>query len=227
MYLLCKRKIKNAKMQNYLLTALFLFSTLVAVAQEQFVRKEESIFRPALILGFNASQVDGDNIAGYRKFGLNAGAAAFIRLPKNFTFNFEILFSQKGARNSPNQAFMGEPFRLMLDYVDVPFVFNYHDRNSQGNDVAIFGIGVVFTSLVRYKEFRGGREWEYPEGSPYNRLGAEALANLTFVIRQHFGINLRYMYSMTNIVNRKMDFSAMPNQGQRNNYLSLRFMYLF
>ncbi|MDZ4847316.1 MAG: porin family protein [Chitinophagales bacterium] len=213
-------------MNKSILFALLFFSTLSAFAQKPDEKK--SIFQAAVIVGFNATQVDGDQLAGYRKIGANAGGAAFVRLPKNFSFNFEILYSQKGSRSPANQnTYSGESYKLILDYVDVPLVFSYHDKDKMGKDVAIFGVGIALNSLVRYKELRGGGVYEYPEGSPYKRLTAEALGNVTFIFAKHFGINLRFAYSITDIVNRDLDFSTLNNGGQRNNVLSMRGMYFF
>ena len=64
---------------------------------------KEPIFKPMIILGFNATQISGDNIAGYRKYGCNCGIGTFVRLPKNFSLGFEMLFSQKGSHSSINQ----------------------------------------------------------------------------------------------------------------------------
>ena len=198
-----------------------LFSTLCLFAQES---KKESIFKPAIVLGFNATQVDGDALAGYRKFGLNAGGTVFVRLPKNFSVNFEILYSQKGSKKSNNQLNIDAPSKLVLDYVDVPLIFNYHDKDSRGKEIAIFGLGFVFNSLVRFKI-----EDEFGPISnaknPYQRFGLEAAANITFVFAKRFGANLRFTYSLLNIAKDPIAISNLKNNGQRNNVVTLRLMY--
>ncbi len=203
---------------------ILLFSTIGMFAQDA---EKESIFRAAVIAGFNGTQVDGDDLAGYRKFGLNAGGAAFVMLPKNFSVNFEILYSQKGSKRAANQITIPNTLsKLSLDYVDVPLIFNYHDKDARGRDVAIFGIGFVFNSLVRFKA-----EDEYGPvnnaENPYQRFGLEAAANVTFVFAKVVGINLRFTYSITNIVKEPIAISNLRNGGQRNNVFSLRGMYFF
>ncbi|MEX2590268.1 MAG: hypothetical protein WD334_08680, partial [Chitinophagales bacterium] len=37
------------------------------------IKEKESIFQPIIIAGFNAAQVEGDDIKGYRKLGANVG----------------------------------------------------------------------------------------------------------------------------------------------------------
>lgn len=204
--------------------ALLFFSTLSAFSQKPDEKK--SIFRAAVIVGFNASQVDGDDLAGYRKIGLNAGGAAFILLPKNFSVNFEILYSQKGARASNNQLTNDVLKKLSLDYVDVPVLINYHDKDKEGNDVAIFGIGVILNSLVRTK-FEDIYGTLSPDTEIYERFGVEAAANVTFIFAKKFGINLRFAYSLNNIAKEPIPISNLKNGGQRNNLLSMRGMYFF
>jgi len=209
-------------MNKSIVICALLFSTFILFAQDD---KKESIFRAAVILGFNGTQVDGDDLGGYRKFGLNAGGAAFVMLPKNFSVNFEILYSQKGSKKTNNQLFIEAPSKLSLDYVDVPLIFNYHDKDSKGKDIAIFGLGFVFNSLVRYKveDEYGVLDLE----NPYHRFGLEAAANIIFKFAKRFGINLRFTYSITNIAKEPILISNLKNGGQRNNIFSLRGMYFF
>ena len=209
-------------MRKYLIILPFLFSTYLLSAQED---KKESIFQPALIVGFNATQVNGDNLAGYRKMGANVGAAAYIHLPKNLSVNFEILYSQKGSKSGTNELFTDNTktyrsYKLIMDYVDIPILLNYHDK-----DAAIFGIGLVYTNLIRYKEFRG--DYEFPSVNPYKTAGVEFLLNVIFVFKKKIGMNLRYTYSLSNTRKIPTDYPNGTNFTQRNNVLSLRAMYFF
>lgn len=179
----------------------------------------EQIIQPAIILGFNSTQIDGDNLSGFRKFGANGGAGAFIMLPKNFSVNFEILYSMKGSKSSNSEAARyGGDYKLILDYIDIPIGFNYHDKER-----AIFGMGVVLNNLVRYQETFGATKLD----SDYKRFGVEVMANLSFVIKRHYGINFRYQYSITQINNGATATNPFQEGAQRSNILTLRFMYIF
>jgi hypothetical protein len=52
----------------------------------------------AVIAGMNLSQVDGDEVYGYNKVGLNAGASAILPVGKWFSFSIETVYSQKGSK---------------------------------------------------------------------------------------------------------------------------------
>lgn len=179
----------------------------------------EQIIQPSIILGFNSTQIDGDNLSGFRKFGANAGGGAFIMLPKNFSVNFEILYSMKGSKSSKSEAarYNGD-YKLILDYIDIPIGFNYHDKER-----AIFGLGVIVNNLVRYEETFGATKLD----SDYKKLGVEFMANLSFVIKRHYGINFRYQYSITQINNGATATNPFNQGTQRSNILTMRFMYIF
>lgn len=217
-------------MKKSILFHLLFFSTLLAFAQIQDKPNEKkSVFRPALMVGMNATQVDGDDLAGYRKVGLNAGAGVYVLLPRNFSVNMEILYSQKGARTSANQMVQNsDDYKLILDYVDIPLIFNYHDKdNMKEKDVAIFGLGFIVNTLVRNKQLFGGQECVGNDCNEYRKLGLEAVANVIFVFARKFGVNLRFTYSMLNITSKPVDYSNLKNGGQRNNVLTFRTMYFF
>src|SRR5688572_18833955 len=107
-------------------------------------------FRTAAVLGINMSQIDGDNLAGYHKIGLNTGLKSYAMLSEKFSLSFEMLFSQKGARSTtfftPNH-----PVRLTLNYVEIPVEINFHDRES-----AIFSAGLAYARLLSYKRIEAG-----------------------------------------------------------------------
>lgn len=84
-------------------------------------------FRGSLILGFNASQIDGDLTAGYNKLGLLAGVGGGFDFAKKWAFNVELLYNQKG---SQNKFIKGAPelfFNIKTDYIDMPVYISFKD----------------------------------------------------------------------------------------------------
>jgi hypothetical protein len=181
---------------------LFLFHiVLISIAHAQDGSNPESkvkksLFRPFVVAGFNAAQVDGDDVAGYTKLGFNGGIGTFIMLPKNFSVGFELIYSQKGAITTKNtRSPQFDYFKLNIDYLDVPVMISYHDKER-----AIFSLGIIVNNLVRTKEERGYNP--SPIISPdfeYNQLALEGMANVSFHFSKKFGANLRFAYSLTDI----------------------------
>ncbi len=84
-------------------------------------------FGGTMILGFNASQIDGDRLAGYDKLGINAGIGLNYNLKEPWQLNIDFLFSQRGSRSSfiKNKY---EPIRkITLNYLELPVYISYRD----------------------------------------------------------------------------------------------------
>ena len=101
-----------------------------------------------LILGFNASQVDGDQLAGYHKLGLNMGIMGVIPINKKTAISLEILFNQKGSVKNPHPKDpSGSSYKLRIDYLDVPVLLNFKDKEK-----IIFGTGFSYGTRIRFFE---------------------------------------------------------------------------
>ncbi|QNL22178.1 outer membrane beta-barrel protein [Hyphobacterium sp. CCMP332] len=74
------------------------------------------------IAGFNASQLDGDRMAGFNKLGLLLGGSAGVNLKENFKVELRILYSQKGSRFTDKDPV---DLNFRLNYLDFPMVFRY------------------------------------------------------------------------------------------------------
>lgn len=176
--------------------------------------------RAALIGGMNVAQVDGDGISGFRKWGANGGAGAFVNLSKGFHASFEILYSMRGAKRGKNQTATLEG--LSLDYIEVPFMINYNDK-----DKAIFGLGFSWNTLVRSKV----TPEILADDVVFKRSSFDIVGGVTFLIKKRYGINFRYSYSLSSIGTGTQ--AAPGSSGLRltldgklkNNVVGLRFIY--
>lgn len=213
-------------MTKFLILSLaFVFTSLCLFAQEENetstsqIKEKESIFQPVIIAGFNAAQIEGDDIRGYRRLGANVGGGVFIKLPKDFSVAIEILYSMKGAKTSVNQAVNFSDVRISMDYIDLPISANYTLDNR-----IIFGLGAIVNTLVRYNE-----EWDFVvQDYVGSRFGIEFMANATFKFTSWFGVNARMSYSLTNINKGRVILPSGRNVRKRsNNVLSVRAMFFF
>ncbi len=215
---------------HWILSLLLLFFTSVdsIQAQETESSSEFTVFRAFVPVGFNTSQIHGDDLAGFKKFGLNAGIGAHVMFTKNWSASIEILYSQRGASS---HLVVKESFtdwrKIKLDYIDLPILFNYHDK-----DIAIFGLGVTIGTKVRYDEtlVQGGEVIDtlysdVPGGDPYNTFDIAGTANVTFLIKNKYGINLRYTHSFINTGKILFPESNLKNQGHIHQVATVRFIY--
>jgi len=54
-------------------------------------------FQASVLLGTNFSQIDGDELQGFHKVGLNGGIRVVAKLNDRWRIGPEILYSQRGA----------------------------------------------------------------------------------------------------------------------------------
>lgn len=182
----------------------------------------------AVIVGGNFSQVDGDEVYGFNKFGINIGASAIIPLKNNkWSIILENVYSQKGAykKLAPVATDSIPYYKLNLDYVEVPVLIQYNDKN-----VFSFGSGFSWGRLVNFKEVEHGQltSWTTPNG-PYKRDDIQLLADLRFRLSGKFHFNIRYAYSIAKIRTRTYITQA-GNPWERrqfHNLVTLRVIYIF
>ncbi|NTW32829.1 MAG: PorT family protein [Bacteroidetes bacterium] len=173
-------------------------------------------------LGFNASQVDGDEVFGYHKYGLNVGPLAIIPVGKYFSFSLETLYNQKGSYQRPQRddSLSGE-YKLILNYVDVPVLFRYTDK-----DVFTFGTGFSWGKLVDFREWEHGRRviWNTPYG-PYKTSDVNVLIDAQFKLLTGLSFDFRYAYSVAKL--RTRTFLTGEVRKQFNNIITFRLVYVF
>ena len=207
---------------------IFLFSFFVSI--ESYAQRIQG----AVIGGLNLSQVDGDEIYGFNKLGANVGLGAIVPFKERFIMSLEILFNQKGSyqgkqyesTDSSGKEFNGK-YKLSLDYLEVPLLFLYNDKN-----VITAGGGFSYGRLVSVKEFEHGEQvlTTTLNDGPYDRNDFNILADVRFRVYKKLKLNVRYAYSLAKI--RTRDFYDLrgiyqSTRNQYNNVVSFRLIYMF
>ncbi len=187
-------------------------------------------FQGAMIVGLNVSQVNGDEVIGFRKLGANAGVAAILPFAGKWDVTLETLFNQKGAYQRENSGNPDFPYKytLRLNYVEVPVLVHFNDRN-----ILTAGLGLSWGRLVSFKEKReydGVVYKPYADSVAFNDNDFNILADIRFRLWQRLHLNLRLGYSLASI--REREFFSALNQDrwtreQYNYTLSLRLIYIF
>ncbi|MDX1476945.1 MAG: porin family protein [Saprospiraceae bacterium] len=90
----------------------------------QISRQQKSIFGLSALAGVNLTQVDGDNFAGFDKFGLAAGLKGIIELNRHFDLNVELIYSEKGSRFESAQSIARgtKDRQIKLSYAEIPML---------------------------------------------------------------------------------------------------------
>ncbi|MBC7865090.1 MAG: PorT family protein, partial [Bacteroidia bacterium] len=121
--------------------------SLFLITLNSFSQEEGASFFIRPTIGLVGSQIDGDQLAGYRKAGALAGAMVGRNFTDKFTASFGLLFIQKGARKNANvEAGDYLTYRLNINYIDVPFQFT---KKFRALDLYA---GVTYSQLISHKE---------------------------------------------------------------------------
>lgn len=223
-------------MKRSLFTRLLITFTLLVVfsfgAKAQFIKG-------AAIAGFNLSQVDGDEVYGYKRIGANLGLAAIIPFGENWDLTVEALYSQKGSYDKYRygvydlKEIEGElyiykkygSYDLRLDYVEIPVLIHYTDKNVIGG-----GVGISYSQLLSSSQ----KEFGYDVGTElyggdYKKNDLSILADFKLRMYKNFWLNARYSYSLSPIKQREFRDNKWEvyKEDQFNNTVTLRLIWIF
>ncbi len=199
----------------------------------------------AISAGINLSQVDGDQVYGYNKVGLNIGPSAIIPFGKNkqWSVTLELLFSQLGSRQKNVNAkadtvYLTHPkyydgYRLSLNYVQIPVIVHFTDKRFIAG-----GVGFLYGRLVgvsEYEDYDDNRGFVRQDSTtlrgPYSLSDVEVLAEARVRVYQGLWFDVRYSYTMFPIRTREFQNqyfrNTFFNRKQYNNVITIRLVYIF
>lgn len=224
-------------MRKILLSITILFCCHLSLDAQKFIG--------SLIFGGNTTQIEGDEIYGYRKFGFNAGGAVTLALNKKQTWfaTVELLYTQKGSHrkalvdsmkywdteNIDNSVPYNKrvKYHVALDYVEVPLLVHYEDIRTGW----AFGLGFSWARLVRVKELENGFTLNTNLNSgTYKKDDWSVVADLKFKLYKNLKMNIRFQYSMVPIRIREFTYvqtGEVRTRKQYNNVVTLRLIYSF
>jgi len=188
------------------------------------------IIKGEAILGMNLTQVDGDEVYGFKRVGANVGAGVLIPFGKKgrWDASFEALFSQDGAYQSPQyDDSLSYEYKLHLNYAQIPVLVMFTDK-----EFISFGAGFSWGRLVGVQEWEHGQRVDSTtlNSGTYDKNDYCILADIRIRIYKSLKFNLRYQYSLTSIRTRDY-FNPITGQSwtrnQFNNVISFRLIYVF
>jgi hypothetical protein len=193
----------------------------------------------AINAGINLSQVDGDEVYGYKKVGFNGGPSIIIPFGKNgkWSVTLEMLFSMNGAyqKGSPAQPDTIAPdtnvpahyygYKLNLNYVQIPALVHFTDKK-----VIAGGLGFAYGQLVSVKEWEDGIQTPTNLQGPYTLADFQVMADLRIRLWKRLWGNARFSYSLLPI--RTRNFTNVTEKQvwtrkQYNNVITVRLIWIF
>lgn len=186
-------------------------------------------FYAGVVMGMNLSQVDGDNFAGYYKFGANFGLIGYAKLRKRLMLSYELLYSQRGSRaTSANLPLLSgidsiliTKYGIKVNYAEIPVMINIFDKYRSH-----IGIGASYSRLVSSSETLATVP-AYPidlSKYPFIKNNMEFVTSAELHIWKGLFFNIRFQYSII-----PMRINVPPNFSRSVQYInmwSIRMMYL-
>lgn len=162
-----------------------------------------------LIVGFNASQIDGDNFQGFNKAGLSIGGFVDYELAKGLLLQPEILFDQLGSANKV------EPLAKM-GYITVPVLLNLTLPVNMGNSTQEiqFHAGPAVGVLLYGRD---GLNIDISDG--LKNTDVRALGGVAYMFNQ-VSFSVRYGYSLISLAEGGRSSILFPLGGPYHNYVS-------
>lgn len=211
------------KNQSLRILSFFLFALLM-IGQKSVVAQ---VIKGEMIAGFNLAQVDGDEVYGYKKPGLQLGLGAMIPIAKKWDISLETIYNEKGANQKAQYRSdsLNGAYKLSLNYVEVPVLVHFTDK-----DFITVGSGFSWGRLISAKEFEHGVQTQTTaQNNVYSPNDFNVLLDLRMRIYQRLKFNFRYQYSVTKIRNREFTTlnGTVWSRNQYNNLLTFRLVYVF
>lgn len=115
-------------------------------------------FRARLIAGAVTSQISGDGLGGWDKFGLMGGGEVAVPLSEKWSFSGGIRYTQKGSRTKRDTIDFTS-FAYKLDYIDLPLKLLYSNLRN-GENFLTLGLGVSAGYLIRQRQMNNGTYYD-------------------------------------------------------------------
>lgn len=198
------------------------------------------IFLGEAFVGLNICQVDGDQMMGFFKKGINAGVGVIAPVwqKKNFSLelSMEVLYNQKGAKQG-RKYFDGKldpvtgievtgEYNLTMNYAEVPVLVYFTDKH-----LVSAGVGVSYARLMGLKEYEHGvRTPVTATSGEYNQNEFNILADVKLRVYKRWKLGFRYSYSLNTTRTREyhdIDGNSLGTFHQRNNLFTFRLTYVF
>ncbi len=205
--------------------------------------------------GANFAQIEGDDVHGFTKVGVNAGPGLKLFLDRQQTWSVtaELLYVQKGSYKHCSPGYFDTlnyhpdmfldvdrsvkfnpniKCNISLDYVQIPVLFRYEDLKTGFT----FGLGFSWSRLVRAKEIYNGFTRNIGIGTgQYKTNDWSVLADVDIRLYKNLSLGIRWEFSMAPIRQMRFQTGHWDSQGfnvtrdetnkMRNHLLSLRLCY--
>lgn len=175
-------------------------------------------FRGGVVFGANASQINGDFIAGFNKVGLHMGLKVTSDLTEKIGWSTELIYSERG---SHTRAKFSDPFTISINYVEIPVLLTLKDWEQEDYYKMHFEAGASLGRIISEKvEDIGGNT----NIDGLNQTDLSIIFGATLFSNRNLGFSARYTHSL-NLLRDERKHPGLTHF--RGYFLTLRVLYLF
>lgn len=194
-------------------------------------------FGSGVFAGLNLSQIDGDDMQGYDKMGINAGLRGIAYIIPKLEFHTELVYNQRGSRSKNFSLPRGIGRKIIVDYASINALLVVNDWFHPIKEfyrLQFYG-GVGTGRLIRSDVFDPAgdsdqRQLPLSQMPPYlNTTDLSMIFGLNIKMVDHAGVTFRFNRSM----NKLLDADLVPLIEKRRVYsmkgyfISCDFFYHF
>lgn len=187
-------------------------------------------FSAGVIGGLNASQVDGDLLAGFDKLGITAGMKVVVDLESAIDLNIEFLYTQRGSQPDLFNPDFDPDIRIHLNYAELPVYASIGDwwqEDDKYHKVSAHA-GLSFGRLISAKTF----DHFHPSDKKidtfveyFNDYDLSWLIGVSYMMNKNWGITGRYTREIIPLLNAKKHNLA--SERLLSYYMTFRLEYYF
>lgn len=163
--------------------------------------------------GMTVSQIEGDELKGFKHFGYTGGVGALAAISSNnqWGISVEALYSQRGSYNNS-----GDPYsiNLTLHYIDIPVLVHFQDPYGG----MLFGLGLDYGRLVQqpHNVMKYNPSYFFPDTADFAFLSNDlaVVADARFTVWNGLQLGFRWQYSLL-AIKRDWHFYEYKNNGTK------------
>ncbi len=195
-------------MKQYIILLVFIATSINLIAQN---------FSGYCNIGINGSQVSGDNLSGFDKFGVNFGIGTNRIFHKNIFYNIEIKYIEKGSNNP--KLHQNNITEINLSYLELPISVGIK------NNKYAYDVGLSYGYLIKSQE--KDKYGEVNNFNQFNNYDVSVFSSFEYKIKKQifFDIMISNTILFWPIRNHSSNTTLWYNQGQYNTVLALTLKY--
>ena len=197
----------------------FLFLLIIFISVSSFSQKKG--FSGGLFFGGVTSQVDGDDYAGYNKFGIDFGIFTRFNYNKEWFGTVELSYINKGSRFEDVQSY--SCYKLIVNYIEMPIYATFKPKHIKKITQLSFDLGLAPAVLVKAKEDTKCLEPIEPKYYSVRNFDVSTLVGVNWHFTDNIKLGVRFLYTIIPIKdNEPFNFYK---SGSYNNVLVLNLFY--